>query len=66
MPLRAGRGVDALDPQLAEVALAVLAVAVGVDERVGDLLLRLAVQARALAAVTAGAARGSSGASSGR
>ena len=52
---RAGRGVDPLDPQPAEVALARLAVAVGVDERVGDLLLRLAVQARPLTAVSAGA-----------
>src|SRR4051812_48541336 len=50
----AGGGVDALDPQPAEVALARLAVAVGVDEGVGDLLLRLAVQPRALPAVTAG------------
>src|SRR5918997_121904 len=53
--LRAGRSVDALDPQLAEVALLGLAVTVGVDQRVGDLLLRLAVEARALAAVAAGA-----------
>src|SRR2546423_2507360 len=52
--LGAGRGVDALDPQPAEVALAVLAVPVGVDEGVGDLLLRLAVQPRALAAVAGG------------
>src|SRR5689334_23803538 len=50
----AGSGVDPLDPQPAEVPLARLAVAVGVDERVGDLLLRLAVQPRALAAVPAG------------
>src|SRR5690606_22186230 len=47
----ARRGVDPLDPQAAEVALAGAAVAVCVDERVGDLLLRLAVQARTLPAV---------------
>src|SRR5690606_16892383 len=52
--LGAGRGVDALDPQLAEVALARLAVAVGVHHRVGDLLLGLAVQARTLPAVARG------------
>src|SRR5690606_38255281 len=46
---------DALDPQTAEVALALAAVPVGVDEGVGDLLLRLAVEARTLAAVTRGA-----------
>src|SRR5215207_2163225 len=51
----AARSVDALDPQAAEVALALAAVAVRVDERVGDLLLRLAVQARTLSAVTGGA-----------
>src|SRR4051812_32592538 len=56
--LLAGRSVDALDPQLAEVALARLAVAVGVDEGVGDLLLRLPVEARALAAVTGCALEG--------
>src|SRR5690625_1372238 len=50
----AGGGVDPLDPQLAEVALALAAVLVGVDPRVQGLLLRLAVQARALAAVAAG------------
>src|SRR5690606_5663591 len=53
--LLADRGVDALDPQGAELALARPAVAVRVDERVGDLLLRLAVEARALAAVALGA-----------
>src|SRR5690606_35580186 len=50
----AGSGVDALDPQLAEVTLALLAVVVVVDQRVGDLLLGLAVQARALTAVAGG------------
>src|SRR6266542_4685545 len=50
----AGRGVDALDPQPAEVALARPAVTVGVDQRVGDLLLGLAVQPGALAAVATG------------
>ena len=43
-PVRPRRGVDPLDPQPAEVALAVLAVAVGVGHRVEDLLLGLAVQ----------------------
>src|SRR5690606_22378550 len=56
--LGADRSVDALDPQPAEVSLARLAVAVGVDHRVSDLLLRLAVQARALAAVTGGPLEG--------
>src|SRR5690606_26646940 len=51
----AARGVDALDPQAAEVALALATVAVRVDERVGDLLLRLAVQTRTLTPVTGGA-----------
>src|SRR3546814_6892429 len=46
-----GSGVDALDPQATEVALALATVAVGVDEGVGDLLLRLAVPARRLPAV---------------
>src|SRR5690242_20659561 len=50
----AGSGVDALDPQLTEVALALLAVVVVVDQRVGDLLLGLAVQARTLTAVAGG------------
>src|SRR3712207_2159520 len=54
----AGRGVDPGDPQLAEVALARLAVAVGVGGRVEDLLLGLAVEPRALAAVTAGRLEG--------
>src|SRR3954470_11767848 len=53
-----GRRVDAGDPQLAEVALARLAVAVGVGGRVEHLLLGLAVQPRALAAVTAGLLEG--------
>src|SRR5262249_29652905 len=57
-PVGASRRVDALDPELAEVALARLAVAVAVDQRVGDLLLGLAVEARALAAVAAGALEG--------
>src|SRR6201999_3736113 len=47
----AGSGVDALDPEPAEVALAVLAVAVGVGHRVEDLLLGLAVEPGALAPV---------------
>src|SRR5688500_16736865 len=51
----AARSVDALDPQAAEVALALATVTVRVDERVGDLLLRLAVQARTLTPVTGGA-----------
>src|SRR5207342_3004743 len=42
-PVGAGGCVDADDPELAERALLVLAVAVGVDERVLDLLLRVAV-----------------------
>src|SRR6478672_1176675 len=53
--LGAGGRVDALDPQLAEVALVLAPVVVAVDQRVGDLLLRLAVEARTLSAVTAGA-----------
>src|SRR4029453_17499038 len=48
--VRAGRGVDAHDPERAEVPLLVAPVAVRVDERVLDLLLRVAV-VRALAAV---------------
>src|SRR6478735_12082898 len=51
----AGRGVDALDPEPTEVALLRAAVTVGVAQRVGDLLLGLAVQTRPLTAVTAGA-----------
>src|SRR6476659_2509257 len=51
----AARGVDALDPQAPEVALALAPVTVRVDERVGDLLLRLPVQTRTLPAVTGGA-----------
>src|SRR5262249_55439092 len=50
-PVRARRGVDALDPEPTEVALAVLAVAVGIGHRVEDLLLGLAVEPRPLAAV---------------
>src|SRR5919202_1964945 len=42
--VRARARVDALDPQAAEDALAVLAVPVRVDERVLDLLLRVAVR----------------------
>src|SRR5690606_779103 len=49
----AGRGVDPLDPQPAELALAVLAVPERVGHRVELLLLGLAVQARTLAAVAA-------------
>src|SRR5680860_561587 len=51
----AGRGVDPLDPQATEVALACTAVTVAVDEGVGDLLLGLTVQTRTLTAVTRGA-----------
>src|SRR5580704_6030009 len=49
-----GRGVDPLDPQPAERALAVLAVAVGIGHRVEQLLLGLAVQAGPLSPVAAG------------
>src|SRR4051794_10436988 len=42
-PLLAGGRVDPRDPEAAEDALLVLAVAVGVDERVLDLLLRVGV-----------------------
>src|SRR5664279_634640 len=56
--VRARAGVDPLDPQLAEVALLRLAVPVAVDQRVGDLLLGLAVQPRALSAVAGGALEG--------
>src|SRR6478672_1524922 len=52
--LGASRSVDALDPQLAEVALVLAPVVVAVDQRVGDLLLGLAVEARTLSAVAAG------------
>src|SRR5690606_3125121 len=51
---RAGARGDPLGPQAGEVALALAAVAVRVDERVGDLLLRLAVQARTLTPVARG------------
>src|SRR5919202_1528889 len=54
----AGRGVDAGGPQLAEVTLADLAVAVLVGGRVEDLLLGLAVQPGPLAAVAAGRLEG--------
>src|SRR4051812_11970218 len=47
--------VDALDPQLTKLTLARPAVAVGVVHRVEHLLLGLAVEPRALAAVAAGA-----------
>ena len=53
-PLGAHGRVDAGDPQLAELALAGLAVAVVVDERMGDLLLGLAVEPGALAPVARG------------
>ena len=49
--LGAGGSVDALDPQATEVALAGATVAERVDAGVSDLLLGLAVEARALAAV---------------
>src|SRR5262249_52696822 len=49
------RGVDARDPQLAEVALAVTAVPGGVLPRGQHLLLGLAVEPGPLAPVTAGA-----------
>src|SRR5450756_2419634 len=51
----ASAGVDPLDPQATEVTLTCATVAVGVSERVGDLLLGLAVQARTLSAIAAGA-----------
>src|SRR5579875_1768341 len=51
--VHAGCGVDALDPQPPEGALAVLAVPVGVGHRVENLLLGLAVHARPLAPVSA-------------
>src|SRR4051812_14595759 len=54
----AGRSVDPGDPQLAEVALADLAVAVGVGGRVEHLLLGLAVQPGTLTAVAAGRLEG--------
>src|SRR5699024_3204844 len=47
--------VDALDPQTTEVALTLAPVTVRVDERVSDLLLRLAVETRTLTAVAGGA-----------
>src|SRR5580693_6668153 len=50
----AGRGIDALDPQPPERALAVLAVAVRIGHRVERLLLGLAVQPGPLAPVAAG------------
>src|SRR5690349_10080472 len=51
--VRAGGSVDALDPQPAEGALAVLAARIGVRHRVEHLLLGLAVHPRPLAAVPA-------------
>src|SRR6266567_5650112 len=51
--LGTGSGVDPLDPEPAERALAVLAVPVGIGHGVELLLLGLAVQPGALAAVTA-------------
>src|SRR5690348_4971174 len=51
--VRARGGVDALDPQPAERALAVLAARIGVRHRVEHLLLGLAVHPRSLAAVPA-------------
>src|SRR5829696_2223532 len=56
--VEAGRGVDPGDPQLAEVTLARLAVAVGVRRGVENLLLGLAVQPGPLAAVAAGGLEG--------
>src|SRR3954453_9199888 len=53
--LLAGGGVDALDPQAAEVALAVLAVAVGVRAGLEQLLLRPLVARVLLAAIALGA-----------
>src|SRR5918992_556505 len=50
-PVGPGRRVDPLDPQPPELALAVLAVPVGIGHRVEHLLLGLAVQARPLATV---------------
>src|SRR5690606_35515119 len=47
----ASSGVDALDPEATEVALALATVTVCVNQRVGDLLLGLAVEARTLTAV---------------
>src|SRR3954465_13360392 len=52
--LLAGGGVDALDPQAAELALAVLAVTVGVRARLEQLLLRALVARVLLAAVPLG------------
>src|SRR5690606_39179254 len=53
--VRTGGSVDALDPQATEVTLAAAAVTVRINQRVGDLLLCLAVQTRTLSAVTGGA-----------
>jgi len=44
-PVGPGGGIDARDPELAERPLLDLAVAIGVDERALDLLLRVAVVA---------------------
>src|SRR5439155_12689138 len=54
-PLAARRGVDARDPEAAEVALAVAAVAVGVRVRLQQRLLGAPVARVALAAVALGA-----------
>ena len=48
-------GVDALDPETTEVALALATVPVRVDQGVDDLLLGLPVEARTLTAVAGGA-----------
>src|SRR4029450_3882294 len=56
--VQAGRGVDAGDPQLAEVTLARLAVTVGGRGRVEQLLLRLAVQPGLLTAVAGSGLQG--------
>src|SRR3954453_14212043 len=53
--VRPRAGVDPLDPELAELALLLAAVVVAVDQRVGDLLLGLAVEPRSLTPVAGGA-----------
>src|SRR5215203_6913179 len=52
--LSSSRGVDPLDPELSEFAFACPTVTVGVDERVRDLLLGLAVEPRALPPIAGG------------
>src|SRR3954468_4946188 len=47
-----GSRIDPLDPQLAEITLASAAVAVGIYQRMGDLLLGFPVQPRTLPTVT--------------